>query len=86
MGRLGFLSWLREWFSSLQMLALVVLAAIGYFLWMLTMFTLFLVNPVYNVLWIPIPLIIAAFVRYRSDRKKSDVQKAEEERMKTKKI
>jgi hypothetical protein len=82
----GFFSWLRGWVSDLGMLVIVVLATIGYFLWMLTMFTLFFVNPAYNVLWIPIPVVIAVLIRYRSDKKKSDVQKAEEERAKTRKI
>jgi len=71
--------------SDFKMLAIVILAAIGYYLWLLTMFTLFFVNPVYNVLWIPIPLIIAVLIRVRSE-KKSDIQKAEEELAKTRKI
>jgi predicted tellurium resistance membrane protein TerC len=80
-----FISWFLQWLSELKMLAIVILATIGYFLWLLTMFTLFFVNPVYNVLWIPIPLIIAVLIWHRSE-KKSDIQKAEEERARTKKI
>jgi hypothetical protein len=67
------------------MLAIVILGAIGFFLWMLVMLWFFFADPAYNILWIPVPLIIAVLIRIRS-KKKSEFQKAEEEHFKTKRI
>jgi amino acid transporter len=81
-----FFYWLVEWIRDFKWVAIVVLATIGYFLWMLTMFTMFFVNPLFNVLWIPIPLVVAILARYKSERKQSDVEKAEQELAKTKNV
>jgi predicted tellurium resistance membrane protein TerC len=84
--RLGFFSWLREWFSGLEMLVIVILGAIGFFLWMLGMLWFFVANPAFNILWVPLPIVVAVWIRVRSEKKKSEVQKAEEELFKTKRM
>jgi amino acid transporter len=85
----NFFSWLAEWIRDFKWVAIVALATIGYFLWMLTMLAMFFMNPLFNVLWIPLPLVVAALVRYRTERtkrKKSDLEKAEQELAKTKRV
>lgn len=82
----GFFSWLIGWIRDFKWVAIVVLASIGYFLWMLTMFAMFFIQPLFNVLWIPLPLVVAFLVRYRTERKKSDMEKAEQELAKKKSL
>jgi hypothetical protein len=60
-----FLSELRSLLSDLKMLGIVLVCAVAFYLWFLTLFTLFFVNALYAFCWLPLPLIVGVAVRSR---------------------
>jgi hypothetical protein len=72
--------------DDLRTLGIVLICAVAYFLWFLALFTLFFVNALAALCWVPLPLIggvIARFRMERNSRKDSEAEKAKKERAKT---
>ena len=80
---------LREFWVDAKQVAIVVVCAIAFFLWLITLYAFFFINALIALCWIPLPLIVGIVYRLydeRGEKKKSDVDKAQREIAKTKPI
>ena len=80
---------LREFWDDAKQVAIVVVCAIAFFLWMITLYALFFINALIALCWIPLPLIAGIVYRLyneRGEKKRSDADKAQREIAKTKRI